>query len=359
MNKKHLNTENIRNILLIQLGDIGDVILTFPSIKALRECFPLANIIVAVREKARELIEDCHWSNGVISINKRKRSLAQEIKYQIDFFKHVRKFNFDLAIDMRKGDRSAILAFLSGASQRIGYYADDGELWRNRLFTHIVFTDYNPNRYMAEYYHNLLTTYNLGTEDVSPCIEIPPERTEQANALFKSENIPSDRSVIAFQPFSLWQYKEWNIEKYSQLINQIISEYNFSVIIIGSPDERKRADEIISKCSGSTYNFAGKTSIGLLPAVLKKCKLFIGVDSAGMHIAAAVGTPTISIFGPGHSAVWAPRGELHRVVHKNFPCIPCKLKGCNGSEFSRCLEELTPDEVMQVVREQIEKLGIG
>ncbi len=304
MKKKHLITENIKNILLIQLGDIGDVILTLSSIKALREHFPIANIIVAVRKKAKELIEDCPWSNGVISVDKRKRRLAKEIKYQKNFFLNMRKFHFDLAIDMRKGDRSAILAFLSGACQRIGYYADDGELWRNRLFTHIVFAEKDPNRYMAEYYHNLLTTYNLGIDDVFPCIEIPPERTEQANAIFKSENIPSDRSVIALQPFSLWQYKEWNIEKYNQLINQIISEYKVSVIIIGSTDERRRADEIISRCNGSTYNFAGKTSIGLLPAVLRKCELFIGVDSAGMHIAAAVRMPTISIFGPGHSAVW-------------------------------------------------------
>jgi heptosyltransferase-3 len=96
--------------------------------------------------------------------------------------------------------------------------------------------------------------------------------------------------------------------------------------------------------------------MGLLPAVLKACALFIGVDSAGMHIAAAVGTPTVSIFGPSAPASWAPRGPEHLVVHRNLSCVPCRQKGCDGKEQSRCLDDLTVAEVMSAVATQIEKL---
>ncbi len=103
--------KNIKNILLIQLGDIGDAVLSFPCIRALKENFPKANVIVAVREKAKGLIEDFPYASGVISVNKEKRRLGEEIIYQTKFFSYVRQFNFDMAIDLRTGTRGAALAY--------------------------------------------------------------------------------------------------------------------------------------------------------------------------------------------------------------------------------------------------------
>ena len=349
-----ISRENIRNILLIQLGDIGDVVLSFPAIRALHENFSQANVIVAVREKARELIEDCKWAADVISINEEKRTWIEELKYQKRFFSRLRGFHFDLAIDMRTGDREALLAFLSGAQQKISFYANDGKLWRNRVFTHLAMDEPIPGRHMAQYYLGLLEAYNIRTDHIWPEHDVPDDRYQKARALLKNEGVPSARPIIAVQPFSLWKYKEWGVDKYIQLIDWLISEYNVSIIITGSLDERERADEIIKKCQRNTYNLAGKTSIGTLAAVFKACRLFVGVDSAGVHIAAAVGVPTVCIFGPSSYIDWAPRGSQHQVVHKDFPCVPCQDKGCQRSEISRCLEELTFEEVRAVVKTQMD-----
>ena len=348
-----ISRENIRNILLIQLGDIGDVVLSFSTIRALHENFSQANVIVAVREKARELIEDCKWAADVISINEEKRTWIEELKCQKRFFSRLRGFHFDLAIDMRTGDREALLAFLSGAQQKISFYANDGKLWRNRVFTHLAMDEPIPGRHMAQYYLGLLEAYNIRTDHIWPEHDVPDDRYQKARALLKNEGVPSARPIIAVQPFSLWKYKEWGVDKYIQLIDWLISEYNVSIIITGSLDERERAGEIIKKCRQNTYNLAGETSIGTLAAVFKACRLFIGVDSAGVHIAAAVGLPTVSIFGPSSYIDWAPRGKQHRVVHKDFQCVPCQDKGCHGSEISRCLEELTFEEVREKVRAQV------
>lgn len=348
--------ENIRNILLIQLGDIGDVALSFPAIRALHEKFPQANVIVAVREKAKELIEDCRWATDVISINEEKRTWIEELWYQKKFFSRLRRFHFDLAIDIKPGDRGAILAFLSGAPQRVSFYADDGKLWRNRVFTHLATDEPEPGRHMAQYYLGFLEAYNIKTDHIRPEHDISEYRHQEAKALLKNEGVPSDRPIIAAQPFSLWKYKEWGVDKYIQLINWLISEYDVSVIITGSMDERERADEIINECPQNTFNLAGKTSIGTLAAVFKTCRLFIGVDSAGVHIAAAVGLPTVCIFGPSSYIDWAPRGQHHRIVYKDLPCVPCHKKGCNGSEYSYCLEELTLEEVRVVVKHQIDTM---
>ena len=352
----NLISKDIRNILLIQLGDIGDVVLSFPCVRALRENFSQATVIVAVMEKAGELIEDCPWASGVIAINKNKRRWDREITYQKDFFLGLRRYNFDLAIDLRTGQRGATLAFLSGARQRIGFYAYDGKLWRNRVFTNLALLKGKPGQHMVEYYLKLLTVYNIKTENIRPEINVPGEKQQAASALFRQEKIPSDMPVIAIQPFSLWQYKEWETDKYIRLINWIGAEYKMPVIITGSPDERKRAEKIIKDCKQRVFNLAGKTSIGIFAAVLKTSVLFIGGDSSGMHIAAAVGTPTVSIFGPASSVAWAPRGKGHRVVYKDLTCLPCNQKGCQGSGISRCLEELTVDEVIPAVKDQINEI---
>ena len=351
-----ISRENIHNILLIQLGDIGDVVLSFPAIRALHENFPQANVVVAVREKAKELIEDCKWAANVISINEEKRTWIEELTYQKRFFSRLRRFHFDLAIDMRAGDREALLAFFSGARQKVSFFANDGKLWRNRVFTHLATDEPKPDRHITEYYLGLLEAYNIKTDQIWSEHDVPYNRYQKAKALLKNEGVPSDRPIIAVQPFSLWKYKEWGVDKYIQLINWLISKCNISIIITGSPDERERAGEIIKKCQQNTFNLAGKTSIGTLAGVFKACKLFIGVDSAGVHIAAAVGLPTVSIFGPSSSSGWAPRGLQHRVAHKDLPCVPCCKKGCDNSEYSRCLEELTLEEVMSVVKGQIDAI---
>jgi heptosyltransferase-3 len=356
-NKQNLNRKNYRNILLIQLGDIGDVVLSLPSIRALKENFQQANVVVAVREKAQELIQDCPWATGVIAIDKNSRSFIQEIICQKNFFLRIRKYHFDLVLDLRTGTRGAILAMLSGARQRVGFYASDGKVWRNRLFTHLYAPETKPGDYVADRYLSLLVAHNITTDNCEPEIDVPLEKQQNADAIFTKAQIPFDRPVIAIQPFALWQYKEWGLDKYIQLINRLVSEYNVSVIITGSPDESKQADEIIKQCRRNTYNLAGRTSLGTLSAVLKTCSLFIGGDSAGIHIAAAVGTPTVSIFGPSSSADWAPRGKQHTVVQKDLECAPCHKKGCQGKGFSRCLEELTVDEVMTAVRSQMSKMN--
>ncbi|MCG6536469.1 MAG: glycosyltransferase family 9 protein, partial [Syntrophales bacterium LBB04] len=328
-------SKNIKNILLIQLGDIGDAVLSLPCLRALRENFPDARLIVALREKTKGLLDDCPWADGEISINQEKRSLIEEVRYQKNFFAHLRRFHFDLSINLRLGDRSAIISFLSGARQRISFYTHDGRFWQNRVSTHLNLLDYEVGQYVADYYSSLLAAYHVKTQYPLPQLEVPPEKLKQAKALFAEEQVPPNRPIIALQPFSSWRYKELAIPKYIELIRQINSEYGLPVCLVGSADEKQRLSAIARDCGPGVYNLAGKTTLGLVPAVLKACAFFIGVDSAGIHIAAAVGTPTVSIFGPSAPASWAPRGPKHLVVHRTLPCFPCRQKGCDGKEQSR------------------------
>ena len=345
-------------ILLIQLGDIGDVVLTMPAIRALHENFPKHRLIVCVHEKARELIEDCPWADDIISVNKKKRSLRDIFLYQKDFFRNLRGEKISWAIDLRHGTRGAAIAFLSGAYYRLGRYAGDGWLWRNRLFTHLVAPENEIEQYSAEHNFNIIEHMGLRIGNRRPELIVSPERRASANTILKRTGIQTADSLIAFHPFSLWKYKELGVNLCVELVDYLSEKYRFPVIITGSQEERSRAGEVIEKSRGRVFNLAGKTSIGELCGILQTCRMFIGVDTAALHIASAVGTPTIGIFGPSSPVSWAPRGENHLVVQKNMPCVPCRQKGCHNSETSLCLNRLRLEDLKENVEKMIHKLSL-
>lgn len=346
---KNFSLDGIGRILLIQLGDIGDVVLTTPTIKALKENHPSGEIFVLLRSYAGELLEGCPWVDGVICVNKEKRKLTEKIAYQKDFLLGLRRKRFELAIDLRAGTRGAIVSFLSGARLRVGRYRGDKRLWRNRLFTHLIRPENELRQYSALHSLNILAPFELRIKNTSPELIVTEEKERSAGNILRKEKVLPDKLLIALHPFSRWRYKEWPIRNYIRLINHMGSRYKVSILITGSIDERDRISEIAKSSKIDVHNLAGKTSLGELAAILKKCRLLIGIDSAPIHIAAAVGTPTITIFGPSSPINWAPQGKHHYVIYKDLPCVPCRQKGCNNSEVSRCLDELSVEEVIPVV----------
>ena len=270
--------------------------------------------------------------------------------YQIGFIRELRRQHFNLAIDLRTGTRGAILALLSGASQRIGFYAEDGKLWRNRVFTSLVRNNYQPDQYVADYLLDLLAAFNIKPSDKLPEYIVPPPRQSEALHLLQKEGMNLKQPILAFQPFSLWDYKELPESTVVALLRKIIEDYQVDIILIGSPGERNKANNIVNLIGTNIHNLAGRTTIEVLPAVLKCCSLFIGIDSAGLHLAAAVRVPTIGIFGPSSPASWAPRGLCHMVIQAELDCLPCRQKGCNNSEISKCLQVLDHEFIYQKIK---------
>lgn len=346
-----------KNILLIQLGDIGDVVLSTPCVRALRENFPDAKLVVAVRDKAEALLIDCPWIDELIPVRKKKHgeSVFGEFMRQVNFVCNLRDNAFDLTIDLRTGTRGAIMARISGAPRRLGFFGGDEVWWRNWLFTDLFALDYKPVLHVADYLLHLLEAYGVRVDPArrNPKIEVSAGSIAEAEQLFADLKL-EDRMVVVLQPFSLWRYKEWSKKKYVALIRWLVQERRVTVLVTGSALEYNRAAEIVVEGGPGCHNLAGQTSLSLYAAVLKMSHLFIGVDSAGLHIAAAVGTPTVSIFGPSAPSSWAPRGTgPHLVVQKAMQCVPCRQKGCNNREVSRCLDSLTLGEVVSAVDRQL------
>lgn len=340
---------HISSILLIQLGDIGDVVLTTPTVRAIRESFPSSRLNVAVRGKAKGILECCPAVDRVLYIEKSGNSVLESMQKNWGFFRRLREEPLDLCVELRTGTRGSIMALLSGAPVRIGRYSETDTFWRNRLFTHLVRPENEGLQYCAEHSLNILAPFGISTERRLPELDVPLATRHRATDLLSEAGLSPGRSFVAVQPFSLWRYKEWPQRRFAQLLTHLASDLGTAVVLVGGPDERARAGALAAESRGEVINLAGKTTLAELAGILVRAELMIGCDSAGIHIAAAVGTPTISIFGPSAPVSWAPRGVRHHVVNQPWECVPCRRKGCQDSELSRCLETLPVSAVLDKV----------
>ena len=354
MFSKNINlNKEYKSILLIQLGDIGDVVLTIPALKSLRERYPAARIYVAVRDKASEIIDDCQFVDGTIIIKKADGSAIKAIKKQFAFFRFLRSLKIEIAIELRTGDRGSWLAFFSGAPIRLGREESSSRISkRNFLFSELVIPDPKrvANSYVATHHDDILEKLGAKSAERYFRLFIPEYRKEKIKDLLKQNNIPQNRPIVAIHPFSLWSYKEWDDEKWINLANKILQQWNVSVIITGAPSEYIRASHIANS-GDNIYNMAGTTTVGEFPALIEFCSVLIGVDTAAVHIATMIDTPSVALFGPGSTKVWALAGHKHKVLTASMSCQPCRQKGCDGKGGkSICLEFITVEDVFKNIK---------
>jgi ADP-heptose:LPS heptosyltransferase len=339
----------IRKILMIQLGDIGDVVWAIPAFQAVKDAFPQAELSILTRAPNGDLLLDDQTINKVIQF------VAQPILAEIRFVKDLRKEKFDLVIDLRADDRGAFTSYLSGAPMRAALYYPGLSL-RNRMFTHLVVPEKAKEKSYGAAEQSLKIIRGLGIKEETtiPRIHVTGKLTDKILTLIKEEKIAALAGWVSINPFSRWQYKEWDIEKWRQLVFFIWQKYALPTVIIGSGAERNRAAEIVSRSQSPLYNLAGKTTLREMSALLQMSRLHIGVDSAAPHIAAAVGTPTITIFGPTDWQDWAPPGNNHQVILPDMDCSPCYRKGCAGKGHSLCLDSLDVAKVQNTIEKVLD-----
>ena len=349
--------KNISSILLVQLGDIGDVVWATPTFRAVKEAYPQANVSVLLRESFGSLLEADPHIHKIFEVKRYKGNLLEKAKKQIEFIRDLRVEHFDLVFDLRLDDRGAFMAFLSGAPIRVSIIHRG--LWQKQFFSHLVAPPSSDKRIYgaAEQSLQVVREFGIDTKDTISKLWVSEKVKERVKQLLDREGVTAANPWISINVFSRWQYKEWGYEKWVQIVDWLWEEYEIPTVIVGAPEEREKSIDIVSKCKGQIFNLTGRTSLDGLAGVLNLSSLHIGVDSAAPHIAAAVGTPTITIYGPSDWRDWAPQGKKHSVVFPDCDCTPCYQKGCDNTGRSRCLEELTVDKVKGAIQEFLDHNG--
>lgn len=332
--------------LLIKLRYIGDSLLTTPVAKVIKRSSKDSYIAFLVNKGTEELLYFNPWIDRIYTFNK-----ESSLKAKISLIKHIRKEMFDVCIDFTSSDRGAFLAFLSGAKLRIGFCG--GSLLRDKL----LYTSAKrpPAANMHQIEKNLYLLNELG---IKSCIQKPEiflkeEELERGKALLIGSGWDGQTPYIIFHPGSRRWYKSWPAENFALLGDLVKNNFIIDVVICGGRDDTVMAEYIAKMMRERSINIAGKTSIRELASIIKGASLFIGNDSAPMHISYSLDVPTIALFGPTDWESWYPVGNNHSIFSKDVPCRPCgHSRDCDKGEMN-CMRLISVEEVFSKVCEYL------
>jgi len=322
--KKNRPLGDINNILVIRLDHIGDVITTIPSLKALRKSFPHAKISIIVRSLTKDLLTGCPYVDEILVYDAPWFYGKKDTIFKgLSVVKELRKRKFDLAIDFKADMRNILLSYLSGAKNRLAYNVKGGGF----LLTHTA--DYNyslvHNIYRTA---NVLRKINIESKDYRLELWIPKN-------VKRKVKLPEKKFVI-IHPGSGGHDKLWSDEKFAKVADYIIHKYKTEVVITGSPSETCFANRIENLMRFKPLNLAGKTSLLELAEIIKRAKIFISPDSGPMHMAIAVKTPTISLFGTSLSEVWGYKSKDNILIERKGK----DLSGISVEEVIKAVDKL-------------------
>ena len=336
--------ENFSRILIVRTDRIGDVLLSTPVIKAIRETYPHAYIAVMVSSYAKEIVEGNPYLDEVIVYDKdhRHKGWLSSIKFALN----LKKKKFNLAVILHPTNRVHLITFFAGIPKRIGYDRKFGFLLTDR----IKHTKQLGQKHELEYSLDLLGHLGIHGQDKNIFIPIKAESEKWVEDLFDQEKIDKLDRLLAIHPGASCPSKIWPQDRFAQAADRLVEEYGFKVLIIAGPKDIAHAKVVARNMRHAVIDLSGKTSISQLASVLKRCRLFISNDSGPVHIASAVGTPVISIFGRNQKGLspkrWGPVGKKDRVLHKEVGCIQCLAHNC-VKEFA-CLKAITVEDVVKV-----------
>ncbi len=344
-----------RNILVIQLGDIGDVVLSTASFQALRDCRPGARVVALVRKGCASLLSADPALTGILESRRGGGNLLEAARENLALLRSLRAERFDLVIDLRTGDRGAILAFLARAPEKVAF-AGDGAWWRRHVFSRLfdaLDAAPPPAHPGADQSLRILRAAGFPAGNVLPRLHVSGAADAAARGILSAAGIPPGERFITINPFSRWKYKEWAHERWAEVIAWLGERHGLKSVLVGTREEADASAGILGKAGTAGVSAAGKTSLGELAAMIRRSSLHLGVDSAAPHMAAALGTPSLTLFGPSDWRAWIVAGDLCRVVTPDMPCVPCNQKGCAGKGRSTCIEGMEAPRMLDALDEML------
>ncbi len=344
------DSNRIRRILVRGVNWVGDTIMTYPTLEVLKKLFPQTHISILIQDHLMELWKTFPFVDEIISF-KRNRGLGSLFS-DLNLASSLRKRKFDLAIIFPRSFHSAFQIFLAGIPIRVGYQNGG----RFILLTHRISRGVEIYRIpRIRYYMKLIEPFGNIEKIPSPHIFLRDEDRRWAYETLKDSGLLDGRPIIGLNPGATYGLaKCWYPDRFAELGRRISNKWNATLLIFGKKEEKGIANEIIKILGQKGLDFTGKTTLLQLAALLERCNLLITNDTGTMHVAAAVGTSVIALFGSTDPLTTGPWGEGHLVLKKNLSCSPCLKRIC--PEDHSCMKLITVDEVEEAVEKKLRDL---
>ena len=337
---------NIGKILIIRTDGIGDLLNSTPAIALLRQNYPSAEITVLARPLNASVLIGNPDVDRVLVLD--RQGEHRQVTAQFKFYQSLRNEQFQLVVAMQTATLSHLIAFLSGASYRLGRYQ---KRFRSTL-THAWKGKYRKGE-THEVDRNLalvkLVCKGEGTRKL--VFNLLPDETMHAESELVSLEVGSDAFLIGIHPGGSSYDKRWPEKQYAELVDKLVRQYNATILLLHGPNEKELANNIQKSMHSNAIIYAPK-SIRELAALLSRCNMVVCNDSGPMHLAAALDVPTVAIFGPTDHVAWRPMSENATVVRRDMPCWPCSAHKCKiGWE---CTKKLPVEMVLNTAMTTLE-----
>jgi heptosyltransferase-3 len=293
-------------ILLAKFRNIGDVLLSTPLILNLKNIYPDSQIDVVLNEGCEDMISNNPNVENVI-IYERSRikqlSIFLQIKEEIKFTRNIRSNSYDIVINLTEGDRGAQLALFSGAKIKLGFPVRKGLFSKVKIFDKLGDDEKWQHTVEKDLQFINLLGKNVGNKEVK--IYWPTEIEQEIDKVLADNKIGQ---FVHIHPVSRWMFKCWEDDRMAKIIDYLQQDKGLKVVITGAPVKKEldRINKILSLCKTKPVNLSGKLTLKHLACLSSKAKLFFGVDTAPMHMAAATNTPVVALFGASYPVIWGP-----------------------------------------------------
>ena len=336
--------ESIKRVVVRGTNWVGDSLMTIPALRALRRVLPDAHITLVIRPGTKGIFSEADFIDEILVYDRKN---AFSIVAQVREWK---RRKFDLAVLFQNAFEAALIPFLAGVPLRLGYATES----RQALLTHpLPLPEWRHDRHEVFYYLYLVTALEqmlfgrsvICEAEPDASIQISEARKAQAAELLRAYGVSEEDAVVAICPGSInSRAKRWPAESYALLADRLI-ESKRRVLFIGSKDETDVSEDVTRRMRQKPIVLTGKTTLDQITAVLDRADLIVTNDTGPAHIGAALGRPTIVIFGPTNPLTTRPFAPEAVILRHPPDCAPCMLRDCPIDH--RCMTAITVDEVFE------------
>jgi len=358
--KDPVDASVVRRALVIKLRHHGDVLLTSPVFTVLKRAASGVEIDALVYQDTAPMLEGHPAITAIHAIDRnwKRQGLLGQATAERGLLAALRARRYDLVVHLTEHPRGAWLTRLLRPRYSVARDLEGAHrLWRTS-FTHYYRLPRTTPRHTVECNLDALRRIGFQPDPSEKQLVMRPDAASAArvNALLAQHGL-APQAFVQLHPGSRWLFKCWPAQNYAGLLERLAGD-GMRVALTGAPDPRERAlvDAILAATSAATrarvVDLTGQLSLRELAALTREARAFVGVDSAPMHIAAAMDTPCVALFGPSGDIEWGPWGVAHRIIASTeHPCRPCGIDGCGGGKVSECLTTLPVERVRSALVE--------
>lgn len=355
--------QDYKNILVINLMHIGDLMLVTPALRTLRTNFPTARITLLADKKLRDLVEQNPNLDACMLFD--KKGADDGCWHLLKFIKKIRKEHFDLVINLHRNERASAIAAFSGSKYIVGYAKPGFSFFFDKVLDNYAMPGTPPEKTMHQVKaHFRVLEDAVGVKEIDDRgIEmVVPEKGETEAAKLWRENFIGKAKVIAFNIGASWMTKRWIDNYFAECADTLIGE-GYEIAFFGGPGDEEPVRNCLSKMkkkdSGHIHVFTGKVSLAGLAACLRRCVLFLTTDSGPMHVGVAMHLPVVTMFGASPVPTFYPYDGRDILVKTPEKCHPCGIHECprTGEAHMACMKHIPPKIILDAVQKLLKETG--